>query len=426
MFYCKRILRGTKWCEGLPRFVLLGFLALFLILSCSKDVEPKPDNEPDPQQQEDPKPEDPQPEDPKTTDDPDVLSEYLVMTGASKITGSPPQANDGQLKINIKDTAYAVKGHPLAAPRMLIKKQVGLEISSYNVQVGGASFYYNFPAEIPENPDPVEADSLDVLVLDVQPPDNVTFPLSLDVKIQPLDASGMPLDEFNKVITVEDPNASGCSIMAPNPCPGMHPADCGGLPNWMWGSTFDHSTGRHIVPGLWNYAPTWKTIGCCIGEGESVFEFQDHRCRPDGNNLEYKELDVSFTGYLREPFHLGLYDDGEFYTGSGTLTQNLDSENMNFCEGGVRYIEHKESGFLGGTHDYREGADFINLSYDPNFDTGGTRHFWAGEIIFKTCNTLMIRVPDPEGDFGLEVTHVLKKYKQLEPLTVTITITYHD
>lgn len=413
MFYCKRIQEGMNKDKKFIVPIFLGILTLCFVLACSKDVVPDPEKEPDPQQQEDPK-EDPNSGEPVTTSDPDVLSEYLVMTGANKINGPLSQAADGQLQINLRDTTYAVKGYPIAAPRLLIKKPLGLEIASFNIQVGGASFYYNFAAEKLADDIPMAADSLSVLVFDVQPPDDIALPLTLDIKIQPLDPSGQPLDEFERAVTVEEPNSSHCSPLAPNPCSGEHPINCGGYPNWDWISTLFHFNQAYIYPDVWTLSEPWKAIGCCIGDGESVFEHEDHRCRPDGNNLEYKELAVLGTGSKRNPLRLGLYDDGEFYLTSGIGTRNIDSENMDFCSNLVPYTVYFERGNLGGRHDYQDGAGFINMTFDPAFDTGGYRPFWAGKVLFYTCNTMVIEEPDPEGDFGLEVSHVFRRYKSPE------------
>ena len=91
---------------------------------------------------------------------------------------------DGQLKTNIQDTAYAVLGYPIAAPRMAFKHDDGLDVTAFNVMVNGASFYYQIPAEEQPWKHPRELTHLTVLVLDLQPPGDVALPYTIEVTIQ--------------------------------------------------------------------------------------------------------------------------------------------------------------------------------------------------------------------------------------------------
>lgn len=53
----------------------------------------------------------------------DEASEYLNLSNSTKITGQLPPAPDGQLAINVRDTIYAVKGHPEASPILMIRHE---------------------------------------------------------------------------------------------------------------------------------------------------------------------------------------------------------------------------------------------------------------------------------------------------------------
>ncbi|MEM7372847.1 MAG: hypothetical protein AAF587_29770 [Bacteroidota bacterium] len=344
---------------------------------------------------------------------PDQASEYLTFSDATRMNGSPSQAADGQLTISVYDTIFVVKGIQEAAARLQIKHETSVDIQGFFVYLDGASFFYDVPA-LTENgtPAPEDADSLSVLVLDFQPED-VSFPYTIPVIIQPHGPDNLPVDEFVRKLTVEVPStdpastSSACSIMADHPCPGQEPKTC---PNpqankyWKWEFTYDEGSDYFILPGVFRYSQ-WDFHGCCTNNGFSVSAAADPRCRPGvGNGWQYKALAANRTGHERTEEVLAIYRNGTFYRRFLSTLRNVDPVNTDFCGESVDYIEDNNQRQLGGTHTYSDGDEEIRM-VDDSAPAGIPPFFHYGGKVIHTCHSLIIRE-------GVETTstHVYRRY----------------
>ena len=97
--------------RSLSKYLSLAFLLVFLSVwaaACEKDPElpaEEPQQQEYPDGQQDEAGEEPRDSVPNEQGnlDPDLVSEYLVLKNAVKISGDLPAATDGQLKIEIQD-----------------------------------------------------------------------------------------------------------------------------------------------------------------------------------------------------------------------------------------------------------------------------------------------------------------------------------
>lgn len=357
-------------------------------------------------------PKDPQNPSPTVTLEPDEAAEFLGMSNSLKIQASLPSASDAGIKVNIQDSAFTVKGIPLAAPRFNFKHEPDINITGFYVALKHSTFYFDVPIyEGPANSGPLGGDTLSVLVIDFQPED-VVFPYSIEVIIQPHGDDGLPLDEFERVITVEEPvganlpgdPAKTCSILAPDPCPGQQPKNCG-LPNWEWDFTYQEYNGFIFAPGIFAYAPVWIATGCCTNDGISLSTVNNPQCRPGSTNAEYKELPVTGTSTMRAFEILGLYDDGSFYRRYETSVQNIDLNKTDFCTEEIGYIHISHPRLGGGTHDFTEGLNSLVMTNNDDYTQGQVAFVHRGGDLIYTCHTLMFTE-------GLETksSHIYRRY----------------
>ena len=333
--------------------------------------------------------------------DADEASDYLVLLNSTKLSGQLPTAPGGDLTINAKDTIYSMKGYSEAAPILMIRHDPGVEIDGFFVGVSGASFYYHVPPfENPNASPPEEADSITMLILDFQPPESVNFPYTIDIVIQALGPDQLPLDEFVRELTVEDPEDEDhkrgrCGLMSTNPCPGQAPNGCQNPDAdkyWKWESTKQEDDGYIYSSGVYRFSPAWESHGCCTTNGQSVSAASNPLCRPDANNWEYKILEVRGTGHMRSGEVLAIYDDGTFFRSFKTNVQNLDSENTDYCREEKVYINLLHQRQTGGTHNYSPGDKQIFFVNDPNQNQPGMIPFvhQGGDLVY-TCHSMLIR-----------------------------------
>ena len=351
----------------------------------------------------------------------DEAAEYLTLNNATKVSGQLSDAPDGQLTINVKDTIYSIKGYSDAAPIMMVRHTTAQEISGFFVGVSGASFYYQLPLyEGPNGPAPTEADSVAIFIIDFQPPESVVFPYTIEIVIQPHGPDELPIDEFVRKITVEDPEDEDhkqgtCGIMTQNPCPGQKANSCSN-PHadkyWAWESTKQEDDGYIYTSGVYRFSPVWEAHGCCTPDGHSISAASEPRCRPGVNNWEFKILDVGGTGHMRSGEVLAIFDDGTFFRSLKTNVQNFDSQNSDFCSEEKIYINLLHQRQTGGTHNYSPGDKQIQLTDDPNQSQPGMIPFvHRGGDLVHTCHSMMIRE-------GLE-TRSIHIYRRLYGPNVT-------
>ncbi|MDH3710292.1 MAG: hypothetical protein OER04_10415 [Cyclobacteriaceae bacterium] len=381
----------------MKRIHLIPFMILSLVLwtSCESDLNEDPGN----------------PGNPVITNvDPDKASEYLVLNNAAKITGSLPLSNDGGLKLDVEDTIFTMKGYPLGS-RIRVLHDPSQSVSDFNIHVGGASFYYNVPEEIAEDQYIVEeeSDTTSVLVLELDPPaDEVDYPFTLEVYIQPLDESGNPLDEFIRWLTVEDPEDSGSG-------------GCNSITGKVWEWNFSLRINHGDIVNVW--APALGTPinttggGCCSGSGNS-YTTVDPFCVVGINEPNMKWVEVTpHDYYVRNYEYLQFGDDGSALADGLEIIKNWDLFNTDFCSETLSYTytENKNK-LVEGTHDFVRGANHINFSF-PDWE-GGWRPR-GGNIVY-TCNVLVI-------SYDVEIDTFIKVYKEWDGTQIVESeVIWHD
>ena len=130
--------RKDKTVRWIYSTLLMG---LVFAIGCEPDLEPN----------------DPIDNNLRTILEPDEALDYFSFSNATKITGSLPTAIDGGLKTNVQDTMFAVRGHSAAAPRMIIKHDVGVAVAGYNIITSGATYYYHVPKGRTRNGEPTSS-----------------------------------------------------------------------------------------------------------------------------------------------------------------------------------------------------------------------------------------------------------------------------
>lgn len=140
----------------------------------------------------------------------DTLSNHLVFFQSDKINGEIPLAPHGNLKFNIKDTLRLGQGFYVPV-RFLHDSST--HVTGVFIQVVGllggslsASGYF----DVPEVQDVAESDSVSEITIQFDPTDldpaGFDLPLSFDIKIEPHDEKGQPVDGGIVPVRVEPLN----------------------------------------------------------------------------------------------------------------------------------------------------------------------------------------------------------------------------
>lgn len=293
---------------------------------------------------------------------PDQLSEFLVFNDADKITGSLSDAPDLQLRINVKDTLYITRGFPVGAK--IVVRHDGLhDVSGFYIAVDNSSFYYDVPV--------VEAqaqDSVDVIYINIDVAEEIEYPLTIPVKIQPYGPDGAPLDEFDKEVTIEDPATNnGCGLTIP------FTTDTTELPDggWRWLFTVGINQSDEIFheeePGL-KQVSSYQTGGCCNDDGSSSTVAGDPYCFEKYSdtgepNPRWRSIQVEHY-FVWEYDILWFFDNGTFVQDNLSMQTNYRPSKSDFCAGEAGYDFDKNFFHKSGTHDFVPGADYLTITYD--------------------------------------------------------------
>ena len=357
------------------RYYSLLLCGLLLFCSCETDLDPDdPGNNPN------------NPNQPANID-PDKASGYLRLDSPTVISGTLGSAVEGQLKMDVEDTIFSIKGYPIGN-RLEFLHDPTQDVSGFYIYVGGASSYYDVPETIIEGQytPPEEGDTTAILDMDLDPTiDNVDYPYTIEITIQPHDPSGNPLDEFTRWVTVEDPadsgGGSGCNTIA-------RPLSDNTI-HWDWDFTIREFNGDILnvfAPGLATPINS-QGSGCCSDNGKSYSVSDSPACVPNttASHMTWVQLEVD--DYSVRPYELWqIYDDGSLMVLSNEIKKTYNRPTTNFCSGTVGYTFDNEDTGGTGTHDFIPGGDHINFDF-PNWE-GGWRPR-GGDLIY-TCNTMII------------------------------------
>ena len=327
--------------------------------------------------------------------DADVVSEHLLLANASRITGVPPTAPDGQIKMDVKDTIFVVKGLPIGET-ITFWHGAAQDVTGFYVYVPGASFYYDVPETVIDDkfiPN-AENDTISLLTLDISA-DEWEFPFSTDVQILPHGPDGIPLDDSTRPVGDEDP-AKSCNSILRGPINSGGPISGN---SWLWEKTTLSYNG--IVTNTW--AP-WVLVGiqsigagCCWTSRNSSVYVGYPGCRKNNPSpqMAYKELPLD-ANVKRFWEVLEMTEDGEFIVTADEYKKEWDMDNSNFCSEIPAYkLKNNLLGFGdGGTHDFVPGVTSMNIPV-PNWV--GSWHPPAHVDLIYTCNTLIMKWGDAEG-----------------------------
>lgn len=368
--------------------MLLG--GLLLIASCESDIDDnQPTNTNNPNN----------PGDPASLA-PDELSSFLVFRdNPTKIDGELPAAPDGQLKIDVKDTIFVVKGYPLGN-RINFLKDPSQNVTGFYIYVEGASHHFDVPETIEEDQyvPTGGSDTASVVVLDFDPTsrdEDVSYPFTTEITIQPHDEGGTPLDEFEKWITVEDPESSCNSILL----------DEYGGNAWLWDFTIRINNDEIVnvwAPGISPDFGAEEVTGCCRG-GNSDYGPLPGDCgsaTPDEMVIFYAPDQF----YLR-PFEMMLFlTSGDLQYYSGEIYLRADPYKTDFCNGDEPFYYYHKNEHISetGQHDFVPGAGTLSIDFDTSVPNRPPR---KSNIIY-TCHSLILDFGSPGDEFA-SVYHAL-------------------
>ena len=319
----------------------------------------------------------------------DTPSEFLVLKGANKVSGEVSAAPNLLLKLNSKDTIYVLKGAEVGTP--LVIKHDGMHlVSGIYISVDNSSFYYDVPV-----PDEAVQDSSSSIFINTNIPENINgnFPLSIPITIQPHDPSGQPLDEFIRVLTVEDPDANDkCSITTPFT---TDTTDLSGGFVWLFTSGIDQikdTTFYEEVPGM-KKVSRYQTGGCCNDDGKSTTVANDPYCTAKFFNGEpnprWRSIDVEH--YFTWVYDIvWFYDNGTFAQDNLSMQTSYRPSKSDFCKGEPGYDFDKGFFHKTGKHDFAPGTKFLKLIYDQTDPPVYGKIIQGGNLTYS-CNAMQLR-----------------------------------
>jgi len=245
--------------------ILLIFAGIALMIAaCSKD-----DEEP----KKDPTPKENPPVDgsqgggkdtivtPTDSLDADVVSQYLKLVNAAKIPGQPPAGVDGDIKIDVKDTIFLMRGLPVG-DRVSFLHDPAVNVTGFYVYVPGSSYYYDVPS-LPEE----GRDSTDVVFIDTEFPvaDFKDYPISFPLHIMPY-VDGIPFDPFITTVQIQDPKDPDQADV----CDGLF-KERNRFQHWQWEYTirlYNDEILNFWAPGI-RVGINTLLGGCCRDDGVS-------------------------------------------------------------------------------------------------------------------------------------------------------------
>lgn len=349
------------------------FLLLLIIFSC--ETEPEPENNPA-----------------DTGGNGEVVTgdepaELLALAGADKISGGLPPAPDLLLKMNFKDTIYVLKNGEFGA-RVVIRHDGLHDISGLYIAVDNSTFYYDVPV-IEE----AAQDSSDVIYINTEISDEIeaNYPLTIPIKIQPHGPGGEPLDEFVRLVTIEDPDEN-------NKCPITIPlttdtTDLDGGFFWLFTVGVDQSGNifHEEAPGLKKIS-RYKTGGCCNDNGSSTTVSDDPHCFQkfsDGTlNPRWRTIEVEH--YFEWKYDiLWFYDNGTFAQDNLSFQTSYRPSKSDFCKGESGYDFDKGFFHKTGKHDFTPGVDYLKVTYDVMNPPVYGKTFPGGRLAYS-CHAMQI------------------------------------
>ena len=332
-------------------------------------------------------------------------SDFLRLIDEQKVDGPLAVVANGNMTIDVKDTIYVVKDDPYMA-RVSVKHDTADVVSCFNIWVDGLreAYYYNIPVAAESN------DSIAVFYVSMDPL-GVLFTYSEKIRIQPC-GSGGPMDEFQRVIAVEDPEpdtGSVCEIWT----------ETEGATAWKWlftqmiypsGEIFKITAPDFEISSTENNGYRY---GKCCWEDEDFgnMEVYPNDTTPKGicndQNPYYHSVHITEHYTLRPYEFLFIFSSGNFIHYVATREYDFEPWNSKICEGYAHHSVDYQNWTKTGTHNYSPGASsitFTTLVADPPFGPIPPR----GKVV-KTCHLMLI-----ELDQDMKYRWVYQRYPNIE------------
>ena len=289
--------------------------------------------------------------------------------------------------INSEDTIFVMKGYRHGA-RVVLKHDGAYDLTGVYIHVAGSSFHYDVPVV-----DAEAQDSTDVIYIGVDAPEDleVDYPLTIPITIYPHGPDFVPLDFLEREVTVEDPEED-----MQNPyCAITRPRTSAASFIWHWKYTAGIGYNGELLPiespDIYQEG-FYTTGGCCNADGTSTTVGNDATCTQ--NSDRFRPIDVG--QYFRWIFDfLWIYDDGTFAHVNANEQINYRPSLSNFCTGKATYDYDRQQFSKSGTHDFTQGADYVNISYNPTDPPVFGKIIGSGEVA-HTCHMLVLTVGQEE------------------------------
>jgi hypothetical protein len=303
----------------------------------------------------------------------------LRFRNSTVIPGTIPTiVKKADLKIDT-DTIFWVEG---IKNRIKILKPAGQPISSgsFYAQVGDADSYIEAEFEIEDETDTIAFFNFDFDLTGLEPP------FSFDIRIVPLDDSGLPIDEFDLPVNVEAVTDGNCNF----------PYD----QIWDWIYTVG-SNDFFSAPGALHLQPG-TVIGCCSDTGNSYYE---PSCANPANNfrkvLNYENVFMVRLEYLK------FFENGDVLGELDQFTQNILPSLSDFCSGSPGYNERNVKNAMWGTFTFDQGnCSLIIDQLEGETDGGGfPLPFYAGagpSVEYKLLSRHFLKETRNGGEGSLE------------------------
>lgn len=364
-----------KCAVQLAKFSFLVMLC-GLMFSCNKNDPPPPE-----------------PVDPKgNSNNPDTISNHLLFSSATKITGTIPQGPPASsLKVSFKDTLFLADKWKI--PVKFLHEDTLKNLSGIYVQVHvgstGGTFYY----DVPEVPDIATSDTVSYILIGMDLAgltDTAGVPPAggppFEITIVPHGANGEALGEVTVPVVVSTPTTDLTG-------------ECGLITKvgeyWNWSQSFipnpDDPGGKDIFfnspDKLWGLNGQFIT-GCCTN-GISGYT---SNC-PDSN-----QRSLVFQTFFSWPNELyKFFEDGTYAGLTEFISNSPDPHASDFCgsEPGVVLLDFDRS-FLEGTWTVSPSL-FLSTLGTSTPQAGSLAARPDGRIDHVSCRLLIITQPDREG-----------------------------
>ncbi len=341
--------------------------------------------------------------DPADSLDADVVSQYLKLVNATKVTGQPPEGVDGLIYNDVKDSIFLMRGLPVG-DRIRFLHDPAMNVTGFYVYVPGASYYYDVP-NVPE----VGTDSTDVVYVDAEFPvaDFKDYPISFPIQIMPY-VDNIPFKPFIETVVIEDAHDPDNVDLCDNILGKF----------WQWEFTIRLYKGEirnFWAPGI-RVGINTLLGGCCTQNGTSI-------TNADPGGAGCKKIDTgpgmtwvefpSYDGTTSLFEYLRIYPDngdGEFITIVGAKdAAMIVPESKNFCTKTVDRIytynsvlNEMEASYYNAVKGLGTLGIPLQIMNQPNVS-----FLQAGSYnVEYTCNSMLLERGDGEGE---EWGYVYKK-----------------